>query len=68
MPAWVMQRLLPLHKYLGAPNWTGRVFVMTIRGVPPTTGDVRIDFHTPLKASLSTASRYPTGGGPKPQQ
>ena len=26
-------------------NWTGRVFKMEIRGVPPTTGDVRIDFH-----------------------
>ena len=28
-------------------NWTGRAFAMTIRGVPPTTGDVRIDFHQP---------------------
>jgi hypothetical protein len=28
-------------------NWTGRVFKMEIRGVPPTTGDVRIDFHQP---------------------
>ncbi len=28
-------------------NWTGRVFKMAINGVPPTTGDVRIDFHQP---------------------
>jgi len=28
-------------------NWTGRSFKMEIRGVPPTTGDVRIDFHQP---------------------
>ena len=28
-------------------NWTGRTFTMEIRGVPPTTGDVRIDFHQP---------------------
>ena len=24
MPAWVMQRLLPLHKYLGAPDVIAR--------------------------------------------
>ena len=34
-------------------NWTGRVFKMTIRDVPPTTGDVRIDFHQPLKGLTS---------------
>ena len=28
-------------------NWIGRTFAMEIRGVPPTTGDVRIDFHQP---------------------
>ena len=28
-------------------NWTGRAFKMDIRGVPPTTGDLRIDFHQP---------------------
>ena len=30
-------------------NWTGRVFKMDITGVPPTTGEVRIDFHQPKK-------------------
>ena len=35
-------------------NWTGRVFKMEIRGVPPTTGDVRIDFHQP-KPGLTSA-------------
>ena len=34
-------------------NWTGRVFKMEIRGVPPTTGDVRIDFHQPEKGLTS---------------
>ncbi|MBQ3288619.1 MAG: hypothetical protein IJH50_04340 [Kiritimatiellae bacterium] len=34
-------------------NWTGRVFKMEIRGVPPTTGDVRIDFHQPGKGLTS---------------
>ncbi|MBR4170563.1 MAG: hypothetical protein IKR48_02810 [Kiritimatiellae bacterium] len=29
------------------PNWTGRVFKVTIRDVPPTTGNVRIDFRQP---------------------
>ena len=28
-------------------NWTGRTFKMEIKGVPPTTGDVRVDFHQP---------------------
>jgi len=28
-------------------NWIGRTFAMEIRGVPPTTGNVRIDFHQP---------------------
>ena len=34
-------------------NWTGRVFKMEIRGVPPTTGDVMIDFHQPEKGLTS---------------
>ena len=34
-------------------NWTGRVFKMEIKGVPPTTGDVRIDFHQPGKSLTS---------------
>ena len=34
-------------------NWTGRVFKMVISGVPPTTGDVRIDFHQPKKGLTS---------------
>ena len=34
-------------------NWTGRVFKMEIKGVPPTTGDVRIDFHQPGKGLTS---------------
>ncbi|MBR3223480.1 MAG: hypothetical protein IKF72_14770 [Kiritimatiellae bacterium] len=34
-------------------NWTGRVFKMEIRGVPPTTGDVVIDFHQPQKGLTS---------------
>ena len=34
-------------------NWTGRSFKMEIRGVPPTTGDVRIDFHQPEKGLTS---------------
>jgi hypothetical protein len=28
-------------------NWTGRVFKMRITGIPPTTGDMRIDLHQP---------------------
>ena len=28
-------------------NWTGRTFKMTIGGVPPTTGNLRIDFRQP---------------------
>ena len=35
-------------------NWTGRVFKMEIRGVPPTTGDLRIDFHQ-SKPGLTSA-------------
>jgi hypothetical protein len=34
-------------------NWVGRTFKMEIRGVPPTTGDVRIDFHQPGNALTS---------------
>ena len=34
-------------------NWTGRTFKMEIRGVPPTTGEVRIDFHQPAKGLTS---------------
>ena len=34
-------------------NWTGRVFKMAIRGVPPTTGNLRIDFHQP-KSGLTS--------------
>ena len=34
-------------------NWTGRVFKMAIRGVPPTTGDLRIDFHQPKRGLTS---------------
>ena len=34
-------------------NWTGRVFKMEIKGVPPTTGEVRIDFHQPKKGLTS---------------
>ena len=34
-------------------NWVGRTFRMEIRGVPPTTGDVRIDFHQPGDALTS---------------
>ena len=34
-------------------NWVGRTFKMEIRGVPPTTGDVRIDFHQPGDALTS---------------
>ena len=34
-------------------NWTGRVFKMEIKGVPPTTGEVRIDFHQPEKGLTS---------------
>ena len=34
-------------------NWTGRTFKMEIKGVPPTTGDVRIDFHQPQSGLTS---------------
>ena len=34
-------------------NWTGRAFKMAIRGVPPTTGNLRIDFHQPEKGLTS---------------
>jgi hypothetical protein len=34
-------------------NWTGRTFKMELRGAPPTTGSVRIDFHQPLKGLTS---------------
>ena len=34
-------------------NWVGRAFKMDIKGVPPTTGDVRIDFHQPGKSLTS---------------
>ena len=34
-------------------NWTGRVFKMDIKGVPPTTGNVRVDFHQPQKGLTS---------------
>ncbi len=34
-------------------NWTGRVFKMEIRGVPPTTGDVRVDFRQPAAGLTS---------------
>ena len=34
-------------------NWVGRTFKMEITGVPPTTGDVRIDFHQPGDALTS---------------
>ena len=37
-----------------ATNWTGRVFKTEIKGVPPTTGDLRIDFHQP-KPGLTSA-------------
>ena len=37
-----------------ATNWTGRVFKMEIKGVPPTTGDLRVDFHQP-KPGLTSA-------------
>ena len=30
-----------------ATNWVGRAFKTDVRGVPPTTGNVRIDFHQP---------------------
>ncbi len=34
-------------------NWTGRAFKMEISGVPPTTGNLRIDFHQPLPGLTS---------------
>ena len=34
-------------------NWTGRTFKMELRGAPPTTGNVRIDFHQPLNGLTS---------------
>ena len=37
-----------------ATNWTGRAFKMEIRGVPPTTGDVRVDFSQP-KSGLTSS-------------
>ena len=39
--------------YDAATNWTGRVFKTEIRGVPPTTGDVRIDFRQPEAGLVS---------------
>ena len=34
-------------------NWTGRVFKTEIRGVPPTTGDLYIDFRQPENGPTS---------------
>lgn len=34
-------------------NWVGSAFKLTIRGVPPTTGVVVIDFHQPRKGLTS---------------
>ena len=39
--------------YDAATNWTGRVFKMEIRGVPPLTGHVAIDFHQPEEGLTS---------------
>ena len=36
-----------------ATNWTGRTFRMEIKGVPPTTGEVRIDLHQPADGLTS---------------
>ena len=35
-------------------NWTGRAFKMAIRGVPPTTGHLRVDFCQP-KSGLTSS-------------
>ena len=35
-------------------NWTGRAFKMEVRGVPPTTGKLRIDFHQPEGGLVSS--------------
>ena len=34
-------------------NWTGRVFKMEMRGIPPTTGELRVDFHQPEEGLTS---------------
>ena len=34
-------------------NWTGRVFKMEMCGIPPTTGELRVDFHQPEEGLTS---------------
>ena len=34
-------------------NWTGRVFKMEMRGIPPTTGELRVDFRQPKEGLTS---------------